>query len=79
MSDPKTLPEWKAYVGKLDGEELRAQAMAANTTGFVRQLQDEGYAAGDIHAILVTFAKRLSDAGQSLPSDGYLDLSRLVR
>ncbi len=63
VAHPKTLPEWKSYVGKLDGDELRAQAMAANTTGFVRQLQDEGYDAGDIHAILVTFAKRLAAAG----------------
>jgi hypothetical protein len=76
---PKTLPEWRSYVGALDGEQLRAQAMAANSTGFVKQLQDEGYAAADITAILTTFAKRLSDAGQVLPTDGYVDLTRLLR
>ena len=76
---PKTLPEWRSYVGKLDGEQLRAQALAANTTSFVKQLQDEGYVAGDITAILTTFAKRLVDAGQVVPTDGYLDLSRLAR
>ena len=75
---PKTLPEWKAYVGKLDGEELRKQAMAANSTEFVRTLQDEGYEAGDIHAILVAYAKRMKAAGQQLPTDGYLDLSQLA-
>ncbi|MBL8950859.1 MAG: hypothetical protein JNK82_08790 [Myxococcaceae bacterium] len=80
MSDhPKTLVEWKSYVGKLGPEELRAQAMAANTTGFVKQLQDEGVAAADITAILTTFARRLSESGQALPTDGYLDLSKLAR
>jgi hypothetical protein len=77
-AEPKTLPEWKAYVGKLDGEELRREALAANSTEFVRTLQEEGYAAGDIHEILIAYAKRLAAVGQRLPSDGYLDFTRLA-
>ena len=77
MSDPKTLPEWKAYVGKLDGEELRNQALAANSVNFVRMLQEEGYGAQDIHEILLAFARRMAAVGQRLPSDGYLDFTRL--
>lgn len=78
MKNPRTLPEWKAYVGTLDGEELRKQAMAANSTGFVRTLQDEGYDPGDIHAILIAFARRMAAVGQRLPSDGYLDFTRIA-
>ena len=77
-AEPKSLPEWKTYVGKLEGDELRNQALAANSTQFVRTLQDEGYAAADIHAILVAYAKRMAAVGQRLPSDGYLDFTRLA-
>ncbi len=77
-TEPKTVPEWRAYVGKLDGEELRKQALAANSTQFVQMLQDEGYEAGDIHEILVSFAKRMAAVGQRLPTDGYLDFTRLA-
>lgn len=74
---PRTIDEWRAYARSLSGEVLREKAIAANTVRFVRQLQEEGYSASDIHTILVVIARRFRETGQISPTGGLYDLDLL--
>ena len=79
---PQSLEEWKQYVAGMTGPQLLEQALAANTPGFVRILLDEeGYEASEITAVLRMFAEALDAEGQTVPSrseGAYLDLASLL-
>lgn len=75
---PGNVAEWRAYANKLAGEELRRQAIAMNSTDFVRQLIDEGVEPEDVHRILAAVAQRFVDTGQRVPGDGLYDLDELL-
>ena len=67
---PKTIEEWKEYIGSLKPMQLVAKSEAANTLSFVRQMQDEDYSPKDIEEILYSFADRLNKIGLEVPSHG---------
>ena len=67
MSNPTTLPEWKAFISTLEGVQLRNQGVGANSLVFVRTLQEEGTSNKDLTAILTMFAVRFLEDGQALP------------
>lgn len=75
---PKTLAEWKAYTDKLDDAALHQEARAANCAEFVRSLQQEGYAAAEIHAIFVLYAHRFKAVGLRPPTGGLYDLIEMM-
>ena len=79
VAEPKTLAEWKADTETLSGEPLRSAARAAHTVSFMRTLQEEGYAAAEIHTILVLFARRLSAVGERPPTAGLHDYPALAQ
>jgi hypothetical protein len=64
---PNTLPEWEEYVAAIPNESFRDVAIAANTLTFVRTLQGEGLAGGDIVKILGVFAQRFELQGEAPP------------
>ena len=76
--EPKTLSEWRAYVDALDGDQLIEQARSANSASFVRQLQEEGSSASDVHAVLILFAQRIKATGLR-PPDGFYDYFELMK
>ena len=78
MRHPNTVEEWRAYAAKLEGEDLRAKIISANSVAFVRQLKEEGVDAAAIHAIIAAFAARGREVGQVLPTGGFYDLDRLI-
>jgi glucan phosphorylase len=77
-ADPRTLAEWRSYVDALDGEQLIEQARSANSASFVRQLQEEGSSASDVHAVLILFAQRIKATGLR-PPDGFYDYFELMK
>jgi len=77
-AEPKTLGEWRVYVDALDGEQLLEQARSANSASFVRQLQEEGSSASDVHGVLILFAHRLQATGLR-PPDGFYDYFELMK
>jgi hypothetical protein len=79
LDHPKTLEDWKAYAATLEGEALRDKAIAANSAPFVRLLKEEGYAAEEIHSILIYIARRFFETGQRPPGGGLYDLFELMR
>lgn len=76
---PRTVEEWRAHLSALAGEALREKAIAANSVAFVRALQEEGYSAEDIEAILRALARRFVETGQRAPSGGLYDFDALAR
>lgn len=76
---PKTLPEWRTHLATLEGEDLWNKAIAANSSSFVRMLQDEGYEAKDIHTILIYLAQRFRETGLRPPGDGIYDYQVLMQ
>jgi hypothetical protein len=74
--NPTTLEEWRAHFDALEGESLAHKASLANSARFVRTLQEEGYDAEQVHAILIFLAKRVHAAGLE-PPDGMYDFARL--
>jgi hypothetical protein len=66
--------EWRRYVDGLDDDALVEATENANSAGFVRALQDEGYDAAEIDAVLRLFARRWRTLGQVPPAGGYVDL-----
>ncbi len=77
MRRPTTLREWQTHIDALEGERLLQEARGANTVRFVRVLQGEGYAAADIHAILILMAKRVAQVGPT-PPGGLYDYAALA-
>lgn len=81
VENPQSVTEWHMYVSTLSGAALWSKALAANTWAFVQGLQAEGLSASEITSIFRSFANRLVEDGQPLPSkaDGtYLDYGLLV-
>lgn len=79
--DPRTVEEWKTYIGSLHGTELWSKGLAANTLSFVQTLQEEGYVAREIVEILLSFALQYEADGQLIPTDvegQYLSFSELL-
>ena len=74
---PKTLAEWKAYADTLTGQALWDAAVSANTMAFVQVLQEEGYEAEQIHAVIHLLAKRFVTLGERAPADGFYDLAAM--
>lgn len=78
MTDPKSLPEWKQYLDGLSGLELRDKAQAANSMGFVEQLEEEGYSPDEIETLFILIARRLKATGQVPPFEGLYDYVKLA-
>ena len=78
-TDPKTVPEWEAYIATLEGDELYDNAERANSITFVRALKAEGLSPKDIQAIFEAFVKHLDDQGELPPAGGYFDLRQLKK
>jgi hypothetical protein len=79
--DPKTLPEWQAYVATLSGPDLLSKALAANQVAFVRLLEEDGMSPADIAGVFQAFANRLVEDEQPVPSrtEGcYIDYGALA-
>ncbi len=66
--------EWRRYVDGLTDDALVEATENANSAGFVRALQDEGYSPMEIDAVLRAFARRWQALGQVPPAGGYVDL-----
>jgi len=78
---PKTVKDWRKYIKSLPVSSLPAKARAANTLGFVRQLQEEEYSAKEIEAVLLLFAVRLNEERLEVPTHGagmYLSYGELL-
>ena len=81
MPEPKTFTEWRAYIMGLAGADLRSKAIAANSVPFVRALEEDGLTAPEILNMFRTFADRLIEDGQVLPSrttGDYLDYGAIA-
>ncbi len=78
VTNPKTLPEWQAYITTLSGAPLRSKALAANQIAFVRLLEADGLGPSQITQVYRAFAERLHADGQPLPSLGYLDYAMFM-
>jgi len=67
MDAPTTVREWKRYISKLHGTQLRSKAMAANSRDFVEQLQAEGYKPREISDIIDMFVVQFIADDQEIP------------
>lgn len=76
---PKTIADWRRYVGTLAGNELFEVASAANGIVFVETLEAEGYEPVEIHAILHAFACRFAALGERPPMDGLYDFLTMAK
>lgn len=80
-ADPKTLQEWKQYIRSLAGPTLLSKALAANQVTFVRLLEADGLTPTEIATVFQTFAVRLVEDGQAVPSrveGSYVDYGALA-
>jgi hypothetical protein len=74
----QTVEQWQKYVDGIPADELVETTENANSVGFVRAMQEEGYDAEEIHRILTLFARRWQKLGQRPPEGGYIDLAWLA-
>lgn len=65
---PVTVEEWASYISRLSGENLRRQAIAANTLAFVEDLQEEGLGNKEIVQVFNLFALQFYNQDSSPPT-----------
>ena len=76
--DKQTLDQWRSYVAGIAAEDLYDTAESANTVEFIQGMQDKGYDAPEIHAVLKLFALRFRALGQVPPQGGFVNLDWLA-
>ena len=75
MADrPESLDEWKAYIGKLAGENLRSKTIGCNRQAFVSLMLADGYSMAGIRQIMVALVKQMKTVGMLVPSGGAFNL-----
>ena len=74
---PRTTAQWKAYIASLGADELWDKALAANDTGFIRELVRDGYTPQEIEQVFVLVAHRFKALGRRPPLKGWYDLAAL--
>jgi len=75
---PVTVPEWTLYIQNLEGDDLRNQAINANSFSFVRTLMSEGFDMDGVQQVVGLFARRMVQVGMLLPSVGAFDMEELA-
>jgi len=74
MSRPSNAKEWSLYIGKLSGQPLYSQAVAANSHDFGRALLEEGATQDDVEADHLMFVIQCKATGTKVPFGGVYDM-----